>query len=91
MLVDLFVWAFYFSKGFLGVKIKAEIDIRKNKKMIEKKYREIENKKIIPDIELIKNFPDEIFVPADVSQQSLNAKFNSILTKLSKKVKEKIM
>ena len=90
MLVDLFVWAFYFSKGFLGVKIKAELDIRKNKKMIEKKYRELENKKIIPDIELIKNFPDEIFVPTNVSQQSLNVKFNSILTKLSKKVKKSI-
>ena len=33
ILVDLFVWAFYFSKGFLGVKIKAELDIRKNKKI----------------------------------------------------------
>ena len=90
MLVDLFVWAFYFSKGFLGVKIKAELDIRKNKKMIEKKYRELENKKNISDIELIKNFPDEIFVPTNVSQQSLNVKFNSILTKLSKKVKKSI-
>ena len=90
MFVDLFVWAFYFSKGFLGVKIKAELDIRKNKKMIEKKYRELENKKNISDIELIKNFPDEIFVPTNVSQQSLNVKFNSILTKLSKKVKKSI-
>ena len=90
MLVDLFVWAFYFSKGFLGVKIRAELDIRRNKKIIEKKYIELENKKIIPDIELIKNFPDEIFVPTNVSQQSLNLKFNSILTKLSKKVKKSI-
>ena len=90
MLVDLFIWAFYFSKGFLGVKIRAELDIRRNKKIIEKKYIELENKKIIPDIELIKNFPDEIFVPTNVSQQSLNLKFNSILTKLSKKVKKSI-
>ena len=35
-LVDLFVWAFYFSKGFLGSKIKAELDIRKNKDIIKK-------------------------------------------------------
>jgi len=90
MLVDLFVWTFYFSKGFLGVKIKAELDIRKNKKIIDKKYSELENKKIIPDIELIRNFPDEIFVPTNVSQQSMNVRFNSILTKLSKKVKENI-
>ena len=90
ILVDLFVWAFYISKGFLGVKIKAELDIIKNKKLIEKKYLELENKKTISDIELIKNFPDEIFVPSNVSQQSMNVTFNSILTKLSKKIKEKI-
>ena len=90
ILVDLFVWAFYISKGFLGVKIKAELDIIKNKKFIEKKYLELENKKTISDIELIKNFPDEIFVPSNVSQQSMNVTFNSILTKLSKKIKEKI-
>tara|TARA_Y100001936_G_scaffold202941_1_gene205745 strand:+ start:2377 stop:3417 length:1041 start_codon:yes stop_codon:yes gene_type:complete len=90
ILVDLFVWAFYISKGFLGVKIKAELDIMKNKKFIEKKYRELENKKTVSDTELIKNFPDQIFVPTNVSQQSMNIKFNSILTKLSKKLKEKI-
>ena len=90
MLVDLFVWAFYLSKGFLGAKIKAELDIRKNKQFIEKKYHELENLKIISDTELIKNFPDEIFVPTNVSQQSMNLTFNSILTKLSKKIKKKI-
>ena len=90
MVVDFFVWMFYFSKGFLGVKIKAELDIRKNRELIEKRYEELENKKTVSDIELIKRFPDEIFVPTNVSQQSMNIKFNSILTKLSKKMKEKI-
>ena len=90
MLVDFFVWMFYFSKGFLGVKIKAELDIKKNKKIIDKKYNELENKKIVSDIELIRNFPDEIFVPINVSQQSMNTKFNSVLTKLSKKIKKNI-
>ena len=90
MLVDFFVWMFYLSKGFLGVKIRAELDIRKNKQLIEKKYNELESKKIIPDIELIKKFPDEIFVPTNVSQQSMNITFNSILTKLSKKVKKNL-
>ena len=42
------------------------------------------------DIELIRNFPDEIFVPINVSQQSMNTKFNSVLTKLSKKIKKNI-
>ena len=91
MLVDLFVWAFYFSKGFLGAKIKAELEIRKNKESIEKKFYELEKKKIVPDEKLIKNFPDEIFVPTNVSQESMNQTFNSILARLSKKVKEKII
>jgi len=90
MLVDLFVWVFYLSKGFLGAKIKAELEIRKNKQVIEKKFNELEKKKTVPDEELIKNFPDEIFVPTNVSQESMNQTFNSILTKLSKRVKEKI-
>ena len=90
ILVDLFVWAFYFSKGFLGAKIRAEMDIRKNKEIIDKKYYELEKKKTIPDKELIKKFPNEIFVPTNVSQESMNQTFNSILTKLSKTVKEKI-
>ncbi len=90
-LVDLFVWAFYFSKGFLGAKIKAELEIKKNKNNILRKYQELENKKIITDKELIKNFPDQIFVPTNVSQESMNQTFNSILAKLSKKFKKKIV
>ena len=91
MLVDLSIWIFYISKGFLNAKIRAELDILKNKKIIENKYLELEKKKIISDKELIKKFPDEIFVPTNVSEQSLNKKFNSLLTRLSKKVKEKII
>ena len=90
-LVDLFVWIFYFTKGFLGAKIKAELEIKKNKELIERKYRELEKKKTVSDEEIIKNFPDEIFVPTNVSQQSMNQTFNSILTKLSRKVKTKII
>ena len=91
MLVDLSIWIFYISKGFLNAKIRAELDILKNKKIIENKYLELEKKKIISDKELIKKFPDEIFVPTNVSEQSLNKKFNSLLTRLSKKVKKKII
>ena len=91
MLVDLSVWMFYISKGFLGAKIRAELDILKNKEIIEKKYFELEDKKIIPDEELMKEFPDEIFVPTNVSEQSMNNTFNSLLTRLSKKIKNKII
>jgi hypothetical protein len=84
------VWLFYISKGFLGTKIKVELDIIKNKKHIQKKYQEIESKKKIPDAEIIQSFPDKIFVPKNVSGALGSRSFNSILAKLSKKAKEKI-
>ena len=90
-LVDLFVWFFYISKGFLGAKIKAELDIRKNRKFIKTKYQELEKKKTVPDEKLIQEFPDEIFVPTNVSDNFMNGSFNSVLSKLSKKVKKKII
>tara|TARA_B100000029_G_scaffold490296_1_gene549171 strand:- start:821 stop:1861 length:1041 start_codon:yes stop_codon:yes gene_type:complete len=91
MLVDLFVWMFYISKGFVGAKIRAELDIMRNRDIIENKYFELQNKKIISDEKMIKEFPDEIFVPTNVSEQSMNNRFNSLLTKLSKKIKEEII
>ena len=91
LLVDCFVWIFYISKGFLFAKIKAELDIRKNKKQIEKRYLELENKKIISDEKLINEFPDKIFVPINVAKGNVNNSFNSIIEKLSIHVKKKIL
>ncbi len=91
LLVDFFVWMFYFSKGFLGAKIRAELEIKKHKEIIELRYHELENRKTIPDKDLIKKFPDKIFVPTNVSEESMNQTFNSILAKLSKRVKKKII
>ena len=85
------VWIFYISKGFLGAKIKAEKDIMKNKKHILQKRLELENKKIVQDIELIKSFPDEIFVPKNVSGGLGSRIFNSLLRSASKKAKNKIL
>ena len=75
----------------MGAKIKAELEIRKHKKIIEQKYHELEQRKSVPDELLIRNFPDTIFVPTNVSKESMNKTFNSILTKLSKKAKKKII
>jgi len=91
MQVEFMIWLFYFSKGFLGTKIRAELDIRKNKKHILEKYHELESKKIISDSELVKTFPDEIFVPKNVSSTIGSRIFNSILAKFSKKAKGKIL
>ena len=90
-LVDLCVWLFYLSKGFLGAKIKAELDIFRNKKAIKIRYNQLEKIKTVSDKELIKKFPDEIFVPKNVSEPIFNQLFNSILSALSKKVKKKII
>jgi hypothetical protein len=59
--------------------------------LIEQKYQELESKKIVPDGELIKQFPDEIFVPVDVTEGSLNRRFNSFLSRLSKRAKKSIL
>ena len=90
-LVDVCVWIFYLSKGFLGAKIRAELDIFRNRKAIKIKYNQLEKIKIISDKELIKKFPDEIFVPKNVSEPIFNQLFNNILSTLSKKVKKKII
>jgi len=90
ILSDIMVWMFYLLKGFIGSKIKAEIDIIKNKQYISKKYHELENKKLVPDIELIRTFPNTIFVPKNVSGSVINKLLNKVLAYLSKKTKEKI-
>ncbi len=91
VLVEMMVWLFYLSKGFLGAKIKVELDIIKNKDQITSRYKELENKKLVSDKELIKIFPDEIFVPKNVSGKIGSKTFNSILSVLSKKSKHSIL
>ena len=90
-LVDLCVWLFYLSKGFLGAKIKAELDIFRNRKTIKIRHNQLEKMKIVSDKNLIEKFPDEIFVPKNVSEPVFNQLFNKILSALSKKVKKKII
>ena len=72
-------------------KIKAELDIFRNRKAIKIRHNQLEKIKIVPDKELIKKFPDEIFVPKNVSEPIFNQLFNNILSALSKKVKKKII
>lgn len=86
-LVEIMVWFFYLSRGFVGAKIKAEIEILKNRKHIKQKYNELEAKKLVPDVELITYFPNEIFIPKNVSGGLGSKLFNSVLSKLSKRTK----
>ncbi len=91
ILVDILVWLSYFYKGFIGSKIRAELDIIKNRQYISKRYNELENKKLIPDAELIKSFPDDIWVPIVVSSDAPSKFFNAILSSLSRKAKSLIL
>ena len=90
LLVDFFVWIFYLSKGFLGSKIRAEFNIIKNRKKIQAKYEELENKKIITDKELITKFPDLLYIPSNVTGKNTNSALNSLIERLSKNAKKSL-
>ena len=87
ILVEIMMIIFYVSKGFGKMKFDAYRDIIKNLNHINKKYHEIENKKIISDSELIKKLPNQIFIPDQFSNNSSAKIFNQIISGLSKIVK----
>ena len=90
MLVDLLVWLFYLSKGFLGSKIKAELDIKKNRKKILEKYEELEHKKKISDKDLVVDFPDLIQIPSSVTGKNTSF-FDTLIKRLSQRAKKNIL
>ena len=93
----MFVWRlefctiFYLTKGFLGSKIRAELNIIKNRKAIKIKYEELESKKIVSDKELITKFPDSLHVPSNVTGKNTNSVFNSVIRHLSKSAKKSLV
>ena len=90
MLVDFLVWLFYLSKGFLGSKIRAELNIRKNRKKISERYEHLEHLKKILDRDLVMNFPDMIYVPSNVIGKNTNSIFNKLIKYLSQRAKKAI-
>jgi len=91
LVVDFFVWMFYLTKGFLGSKIRAELDIIKNRKAIKTKYEELESKKIVSDKELVIKFSDSLHVPSNVTGKNTNSIFNSVIRRLSKSAKKSLV
>ena len=91
LVVDFFVWIFYLTKGFLRSKIRAELDIIKNRKVIQTKYEELESKKIISDKELIIKFSDSLHIPSNVAGKNTNSIFNSVIERLSKSAKKSLI
>ena len=84
LLVDIAVLFFYLSKGLGRMKISADIEILKNLKKINEKYKKNQEKRKITDKELIKQFKNEVIVPQWVINDKTNVFFNRFLVVISK-------
>ena len=84
IVIEIFMFFYYLSKGMIKEKIAGYKDIIKNRKLINKKYLELEERKIILDLELIKSFQDIIETPKQVAGQSQSGFFNSLLKILAR-------
>lgn len=90
VLVEFAVLYFYLSKGMFKEKIKAYLNIIKNRKHIQKKYRENMKNRIIQDKEIIKFFADEIEVPSVLTKLGKSDLFYNFISKISKNARKKI-
>ena len=90
-LVEVLVFFSYLLKGMIKSKIQADIEIFKNKKLIHKKYEELEKRKVVSDLDLLKNFSNTIFIPDDVSKDISGKIFNKILNYLSNRARKQLL
>ncbi|ABX12023.1 glycosyltransferase family 2 protein [Nitrosopumilus maritimus] len=84
IIIEIIVIMFYLSKGMIKEKIEGYSNILKNWNGIKKKYLEIESKKEIKDVEIIKEFKNQIEIPSIVTGRIYSKKINYILNILSK-------
>ena len=89
-LVDVLVFFIYLSKGMLKAKIQADLDLFKNRKIINKKYFELEKQKSISDLSLIKNFSNTIFIPSEISSSLSTKIINRLLSILTNQAKRNL-
>jgi len=89
-LVDVLVFFIYLSKGMLKAKIQADLDLFKNRKIINKKYFELEKQKSISDLSLIKNFSSTIFIPSEISNSLSTKIINRLLSILTNQAKRNL-
>jgi len=83
VLVEIAVFFFYLKKGMLRAKMRASIDILRNRKKINTRYHEIQMQRKIPDKEIITGFSDELAVPKEVADKKSNILFNKFICRLS--------
>lgn len=90
LLVEIAVFFFYWQKGFLKQKIKASLDILKNLKHIQRRYKKIQRERKISDREVIKTFSNDILVPKEVADKKSNHLFNNFIRDLSRMTRKTI-
>jgi GT2 family glycosyltransferase len=83
-LVEIAVTAFYTTRGMLRLKIRANLDILKNRKTIKNRYRELQKFRKLSDHDIIKSFQDQVYVPKEVANKLSNKMFNNFIKTLSK-------
>jgi GT2 family glycosyltransferase len=91
ILIEIAVLIFYTIKGLFLQKIKASLNILKNRKKINQKYNQIQQKRKFLDHEIIQYFDDEIIVPSELSKTVRNSTFLNFIEKLSKRARKKII
>ena len=89
-IVDLMIFFFYLGKGMIKAKINADLEIFKNRKIIRRRYRELEKIKTVPDKVLIEKFADTIFIPEDVSNELTGKLFNRMLGLITRYTKKRL-
>jgi len=88
VIVEIFIIIYFLSKGMIKEKIRATNHIIKNRKLINKKYLEIENKKKITDKSIIEKLSNTIDIPIEVSDSTTSILFNKIINFLGKITKK---
>ena len=89
--VDILVFFSYLAKGMIKAKIQADLEISRNRNIIEKRYAELEKIKTVPDKILIEKFTDTIFIPDDVSKELAGKLFNKLLRSITNKAKKRLL
>ena len=83
IMVDIGVFFYYLKKGVLQSKIKATFNILKNFNKINSRYKQIQNKRLISDRELIETFDDNIVIPKMMDSKN-NDSLGDFIKKLSR-------
>ncbi len=89
VIIEIVIIIYFLSKGMIKEKIRAINYILKNHKIINKKYLEIENKKIVTDKSIIEKLSNVIDIPIEVSGSTTSILFNktiNFLGKITKKI-----